>query len=64
VFGATGLLGKYVVSKLAKQGSQLVIPYRDLTWALPLKVSGDLGMVMLQASASLVALLISPGIRC
>jgi NADH dehydrogenase (ubiquinone) 1 alpha subcomplex subunit 9 len=47
VFGATGLLGKYLVSKLGKQGSQVVIPYRDLTWALPLKVSGDLGMVML-----------------
>jgi NAD(P)-dependent dehydrogenase (short-subunit alcohol dehydrogenase family) len=48
VFGATGFLGKYLVSKLAKQGTQVVIPYRDLEWALPLKVSGDLGMTILQ----------------
>lgn len=47
VFGATGFLGKYLVSKLAKQGTQVVIPYRDLEWALPLKVSGDLGMTVL-----------------
>ena len=48
VFGATGFLGKYLVSKLAKQGTQVVIPYRDLSVALPLKVSGDLGMTVLQ----------------
>ena len=48
VFGATGFLGMYLVSKLAKQGTQVVIPYRDLAWALPLKVSGDLGMTVLQ----------------
>jgi hypothetical protein len=48
VFGATGFLGKYLVSKLAKQGTQVVIPYRDLSCALPLKVSGDLGMTVLQ----------------
>jgi NADH dehydrogenase (ubiquinone) 1 alpha subcomplex subunit 9 len=48
VFGATGFLGKYLVSKLAKQGTQVVIPYRDLSAALPLKVSGDLGMTILQ----------------
>ena len=47
VFGATGFLGMYLVSKLAKQGTQVIIPYRDLTWALPLKVSGDLGMTVL-----------------
>ena len=35
------------MSKLAKQGTQVIIPYRDLTWALPLKVSGDLGMTVL-----------------
>jgi NAD(P)-dependent dehydrogenase (short-subunit alcohol dehydrogenase family) len=48
VFGATGFLGKYLVSKLGKQGTQVVIPYRDLEWALPLKVCGDLGMTVLQ----------------
>jgi hypothetical protein len=51
VFGATGFLGKYLVSKLAKQGTQVVIPYRDLEWALPLKVSGDLGMTVLHVLA-------------
>jgi NAD dependent epimerase/dehydratase family enzyme len=50
VFGATGFLGKYLVSKLAKQGTQVVIPYRELTWALPLKVSGDLGMTVLHVN--------------
>ena len=50
VFGATGFVGKYLVSKLAKQGTQVVIPYRDLSLALPLKVSGDLGMTILHVS--------------
>jgi NADH dehydrogenase (ubiquinone) 1 alpha subcomplex subunit 9 len=38
------------VSKLAKQGTQVVILYRELTWALPLKVSGDLGMTVLHVN--------------
>lgn len=29
VFGATGFLGRYLVSKLAKAGTQVVVPYRD-----------------------------------
>ena len=36
------------MSKLGKQGSQIVLPYRDLTYALELKVSADLGMTYLQ----------------
>jgi NADH dehydrogenase (ubiquinone) 1 alpha subcomplex subunit 9 len=51
VFGATGFLGKYLVSKLAKQGTQVVLPYREIALALPLKVSGDLGMTVLLVSA-------------
>jgi hypothetical protein len=62
VFGATGFLGKYLVSKLAKQGTQVVVPYRDLTAALPLKVTGDLGMVMIHVPSFLSSLMI--GIWC
>ncbi|SCV69022.1 BQ2448_2042 [Microbotryum intermedium] len=43
VFGATGFLGRYLVSKLAKAGTQVVVPYRDQDEARHLKVCGDLG---------------------
>ncbi|KAK4052945.1 Protein-lysine N-methyltransferase efm5 [Microbotryomycetes sp. JL221] len=46
VFGATGFLGRYVVSKLAKAGTQVVVPYRDQDEARHLKVCGDLGQVV------------------
>lgn len=48
VFGGTGFLGRYVVSRLGKIGSQIVAPYRggeDDYYARPLKVCGDLGQV-------------------
>ncbi|SGZ22161.1 BQ5605_C022g09438 [Microbotryum silenes-dioicae] len=45
VFGATGFLGRYLVSKLAKAGTQVVVPYRDQDEARHLKVCGDLGQV-------------------
>jgi NADH dehydrogenase (ubiquinone) 1 alpha subcomplex subunit 9 len=40
-----------LVSKLAKQGTQVVIPYRDPASALHLKLGGDLGMVVLHVMA-------------
>ncbi|CAG8445007.1 10880_t:CDS:10 [Acaulospora morrowiae] len=46
VFGCTGFLGRYVVSKLAKHGTQVVVPYRDADEARHLKVTGDLGQVI------------------
>ncbi|KAG9290881.1 hypothetical protein G9A89_011031 [Geosiphon pyriformis] len=46
VFGCTGFLGRYVVSKLAKKGTQVVIPYRDEDQKRPLKVMGDLGQIV------------------
>ncbi|RIA94373.1 NADH dehydrogenase 1 alpha subcomplex 9 [Glomus cerebriforme] len=46
VFGSTGFLGRYLVSKLAKRGTQVVVPYRDEDAKRHLKVSGDLGQVV------------------
>ncbi|KZT55776.1 NAD(P)-binding protein [Calocera cornea HHB12733] len=46
VFGCSGFLGRYVVSKLAKSGSNVVVPYRDDYDIRHLRVSGDLGGVV------------------
>ncbi|KAI0669216.1 hypothetical protein C8Q78DRAFT_1042268 [Trametes maxima] len=46
VFGATGFLGRYVVAKLAKAGTQVIIPYRDEDEKRHLKVTGDLGQIV------------------
>ncbi|QRW00016.1 NAD(P)H-binding family protein [Ceratobasidium sp. AG-Ba] len=46
VFGCTGFLGRYLVSKLAKSGTQVVIPYRDEDEKRHLKVLGDLGQIV------------------
>ncbi|KAI5479490.1 hypothetical protein MNV49_003432 [Pseudohyphozyma bogoriensis] len=46
VFGATSFLGRYLVSKLAKNGTQVVVPYRNADEARHLKVCGDLGQVV------------------
>uniref|UniRef100_A0A1A7X9M3 NADH dehydrogenase [ubiquinone] 1 alpha subcomplex subunit 9, mitochondrial n=1 Tax=Iconisemion striatum TaxID=60296 RepID=A0A1A7X9M3_9TELE len=47
VFGATGFLGRYVVNKLGRVGSQVVIPHRcdqyDLMYFRPM---GDLGQII------------------
>jgi NAD(P)-dependent dehydrogenase (short-subunit alcohol dehydrogenase family) len=39
-------LGRYTVSKLAKAGTQVVVPYRDEDEKRHLKVMGDLGQVV------------------
>lgn len=47
VFGGGGFLGKCVVNRLGKVGSQIVIPYRgDPGRVQPLKLAGDLGQVL------------------
>ncbi|KAL4402601.1 Protein-lysine N-methyltransferase Efm5 [Malassezia pachydermatis] len=46
VFGATGFMGRYLVSKLAKAGTQVVIPYRDEEEKRHLKLLGDLGQIV------------------
>eukprot|EP00002_Diphylleia_rotans_P028274 TRINITY_DN5708_c0_g1_i5.p1 TRINITY_DN5708_c0_g1~~TRINITY_DN5708_c0_g1_i5.p1 ORF type:complete len:370 (+),score=79.50 TRINITY_DN5708_c0_g1_i5:78-1187(+) len=47
VFGATGFLGRYVVNKLGKIGSQVVVPYRgDPHETRHLKIMGDLGQIV------------------
>ncbi|KIY44806.1 NAD(P)-binding protein [Fistulina hepatica ATCC 64428] len=46
VFGCTGFLGRYVVSKLGKIGTQVVVPYRDEDKKRFLKPMGDLGQIV------------------
>ncbi|KAI0443073.1 putative N6-adenine methyltransferase-domain-containing protein [Xylaria telfairii] len=46
VFGATGQLGRYIVNRLARQGCQVIIPYREEMAKRHLKVTGDLGRVV------------------
>ncbi|KAK2188253.1 hypothetical protein NP493_138g01010 [Ridgeia piscesae] len=47
VFGASGFMGRYVVNRLGRIGSQIITPYRgDPYWMRDLKVAGDLGQVI------------------
>jgi NADH dehydrogenase (ubiquinone) 1 alpha subcomplex subunit 9 len=47
VFGSTGFLARYLVNRLGKQGTQVVIPYRgDELDYRHLKVMGDLGQIV------------------
>ncbi|WPK23054.1 hypothetical protein PUMCH_000278 [Australozyma saopauloensis] len=45
VFGASGFLGRYLTSKLARHGTSVVVPFRDDMKKRFLKVTGDLGVV-------------------
>ncbi|KAH9936647.1 uncharacterized protein B0H18DRAFT_974853 [Fomitopsis serialis] len=47
VFGCTGFLGRYTVAKLAKAGTQVVIPYREEDEKRHLKPMGDLGQIVM-----------------
>jgi len=46
VFGCTGFLGRYLVHKLAKAGTQVVVPFREEDEKRHLKVTGDLGQIV------------------
>uniref|UniRef100_A0A8C9GA06 NADH dehydrogenase [ubiquinone] 1 alpha subcomplex subunit 9, mitochondrial n=1 Tax=Pavo cristatus TaxID=9049 RepID=A0A8C9GA06_PAVCR len=47
VFGATGFLGRYVVNRLGRIGSQVIIPYRcDQYDLMYLRQMGDLGQLL------------------
>ncbi|KAF8636019.1 hypothetical protein AX15_000179 [Amanita polypyramis BW_CC] len=46
VFGCTGFLGRYLVSKLARAGTQVIVPYRDEDEARIFKPMGDLGQIV------------------
>jgi NADH dehydrogenase (ubiquinone) 1 alpha subcomplex subunit 9 len=47
VFGASGFLGRYVVNRLGRVGSQCIIPYRgDGMNVRHLKLMGDLGQIV------------------
>ncbi|KAF8194247.1 NADH dehydrogenase [Pholiota molesta] len=46
VFGCTGFLGRYLVSKLGKQGTQVIVPYREEDEARLFKPMGDLGQIV------------------
>ncbi|THG97294.1 hypothetical protein EW026_g4677 [Hermanssonia centrifuga] len=46
VFGCTGFLGRYLVAKLAKAGTQVIVPYREEDEKRHLKVMGDLGQIV------------------
>lgn len=47
VFGCSGFMGRYVVNKLGKVGSQVICPYRaDPCEVQHLKVMGDLGQIL------------------
>lgn len=49
VFGATGFVGRYVVNRLGKCGSQVIIPYRGNQYEVDrMKVLGDLGQILFQ----------------
>lgn len=45
IFGASGFLGRYLTSKLAKHGTTVMVPFRNEMKKRFLKVTGDLGVV-------------------
>ena len=46
VFGTTGMVGRLLVSRLGRVGTQVVVPYRCDEYDIqPVRVMGDLGQI-------------------
>ncbi|CAH7668473.1 hypothetical protein BY996DRAFT_8465109, partial [Phakopsora pachyrhizi] len=45
-FGATGFLGRYLIHKLAKKGTQVIVPYQEEDSKRHLCVMGGLGQIV------------------
>ena len=61
VFGATGFVGRYVVNRLGRMGSQVVVPYRgDEHDYRHLRLMGDLGQVVFLVSPTPIMFLRIP----
>ena len=47
VFGAGGMVGRSVMNRFGRNGTQIIVPYRgEFYWLQRLKVVGDLGQVL------------------
>ncbi|KAJ2082364.1 Protein-lysine N-methyltransferase efm5 [Coemansia sp. RSA 988] len=47
VFGCSGFLGRYIVARLAREGTKVIVPYRGVgEYIRHLRPTGDLGMVI------------------
>ncbi|XP_014669976.1 PREDICTED: NADH dehydrogenase [ubiquinone] 1 alpha subcomplex subunit 9, mitochondrial-like [Priapulus caudatus] len=53
VFGSSGFLGRYVINRIAKSGTQVIVPYRgDPYDVMRMKVASDLGQMLFYVSSS------------
>lgn len=47
VFGAGGMVGRSVMNRFGRNGTQIIVPYRgDFYWLQRLRVVGDLGQIL------------------
>jgi NADH dehydrogenase (ubiquinone) 1 alpha subcomplex subunit 9 len=57
IFGSTGFVGRYVVNRLGRIGTQMMLPYRgDELDTRHLKLMGDLGQIEFRVSNAYVDL--------
>lgn len=62
---AAGFVGRYVVNELARNGTQVVCPYRSLEEkGITLKQMGDLGQVGLGSSSRGLGFKMVPQVLC